>query len=154
MQNLSLNINYQIWQKQELSKEDNFLIDQAIKAIKSSYNPYSHFGVGCALRLEDGQIVLGANQENIAYPSGLCAERVALFGSQMYNSDIVSIAIASQNDKGQFSTAYPCGACRQVIQQIWQKQNQKPIKLLVLRQDLSVLILNNIEDLLPFSFEF
>ncbi len=149
----SLNINYEIFDLDELSEKEKELIDNAVKATEKSYSPYSNFKVGCAVRLDNGEIVLGANQENIAYPSGLCAERTALFSAGMKDNSIECMAIAAFDEKNNPATAYPCGACRQVMAES-QKRQEKPIKLLLLDKDKRVLKIDNLNDLLPFGFEF
>ena len=116
-----LNIKFQEYSSiDELPKEDQELALAAIEAMRGSYAPYSHFNVGAALRLNNGIIVKGANQENAAFPSGLCAERTAMFsaGATYPDKAIVSIAIAG-GVMGRLakSPATPCGACRQVMAQ-------------------------------------
>ena len=104
--------------KEDLTSEDIQLIDSAIDAQKSSYSPYSKFKVGAAVHLANGEIIQGSNQENGAYPSGLCAERVALFYAvvKFQNTPINTIAItASFNNQLISEPVPPCGACRQVM---------------------------------------
>ena len=105
---------------EELPSQDRLLADAAIEAVALSYAPYSNFNVGAAVMFEDGEIVKGANQENAAYPSGLCAERTALFYASASRPDKAMIAIAiaaGQNGHLCESPATPCGACRQVMAQ-------------------------------------
>src|SRR3712207_8751689 len=101
MENLKLEINYQCTQLEELQPAEQELINVALDATNNSYAKYSHFYVGAALRLADGRIVVGANQENAAFPSGLCAERSAIFAAQSQCPDqaIVEIAIAARKDR-------------------------------------------------------
>jgi cytidine deaminase len=130
------------------------LWNQAKKACDKSYSPYSNFGVGAAILLRNGEVVLGANQENAAYPSGLCAERVAFFtcGVQFPMEEIQMIAvIARKANTTFFVPAAPCGACRQVMSEYEDKQ-QKPIALLFQTGANGVFKINAVADLLPFKF--
>ncbi len=106
-------------QIEELTSEEQHLLSLAIEATSRSYAPYSHFNVGAAVRLSNGIEVIGCNQENAAYPSGLCAERTALFaaGAQYPNSPVEMLAIAARGTDGELTEepTSPCGACRQVI---------------------------------------
>ena len=102
----------------ELESEDLKLVNAAKEATAGSWSPYSGFRVGAALRLDDGTVVTGSNQENAAYPSGLCAERTALFtaGHAHPGKAVTALAIAARNDKGYTAQPItPCGACRQVL---------------------------------------
>lgn len=121
------------YQNPELPATDANLVARAQEAARNAYAPYSQFHVGAALLLDDGRITTGNNQENTAYPSGLCAERVALFaaGSQGGSRKIVAIAIAAYNASG-FSPkpVSPCGACRQVLLE-YEKRQQKPIRIIL-----------------------
>ena len=150
----TLIINYCVYEYSELSPEDRELVDKAMQMTKASYAPYSNFHVGAALRLENGVIVGGCNQENAVYPVGLCAERVAVFSSQAQypNTKILSLAISARNTEGEFVTVpvSPCGSCRQVILEQEMRFNQ-PIRILLVGQN-GVFIFNSIKDLLPFAF--
>ena len=154
MQEKNLSIKYIDYSsKEELDTKDQELLDAAVKAISGSYAPYSKFNVGAALRLSNGEIVSAANQENAAYPSGLCAERSAIFyaHSKFPNDRIEAIAVAAMvNGKLTKDLTYPCGACRQVL---YESQNRamKPIKAIIASKD-KVRVLNSISDLLPFAF--
>lgn len=137
-----------------LSDTDQKLIKEAEKAVKNAYAPYSKFKVGAAVLLDNGEVVIGNNQENIAFPSGLCAERVALFaaGANYPNQEVVKLAIASKGDlvdKDQFLS--PCGACRQVMAEVSMRQD-KSFEIMILNNDGSILIFKEIKDLLPFIF--
>lgn len=138
----------------ELASEDKELVNAAIEAMSGSYAPYSHFNVGAAVRLSDGSIVKGANQENAAFPSGLCAERTALFSAAAAHPDldIVSIAIAGGAD-GSLNAlpASPCGACRQVMAQ-YQTRSGKPMSVLTAGSG-RILKFSKVDDLLPFIFD-
>ena len=139
---------------EELPLEDKELALAAIDAMKGAYAPYSNFFVGAAVRLDDGTIVTGANQENAAYPSGLCAERTAMFsaGAAWPGKAMVSIAIAG-GLAGVLDTtpASPCGACRQVMAQ-YQTKSGKDMSI-ILVGDGNILKFNRVDDLLPFIFK-
>jgi cytidine deaminase len=116
MKEQNLNIRYMVAQLSELSQQEQELVNRAKAATSNAYANYSHFYVGAALLLGDGRIVIGANQENAAFPSGLCAERSAIFGAQSNYPDqpILTLAIAARNENGFLkSPISPCGACRQ-----------------------------------------
>ena len=150
-----LTINYHHYPEiTALSSADQALIYQAQEAVKKAYAPYSKFNVGAAVLLEDGTIIQGNNQENVAYPSGLCAERVALFyaGANYPELNVKKIAIASSGDflkETDFLT--PCGSCRQVMAEVSTRQ-ESDFEILLLNNDKSVLVFDRIEDLLPFVF--
>mgnify|MGYP000445184937 CR=1 FL=1 len=134
-----------------LKKEDRILMEKAIEASRLTYSPYSEFPVGCAVLLDNGEIVLGANQENAAYPSGLCAERVALFqiGVNHKENSIVKMAVHSQKDLNG-RPIVPCGGCLQVMVESSNRQDS-PIELW-LYSGTNVLKFDDVHDLLPFSF--
>ena len=137
----------------ELQEADAALLREAALATKQSYAPYSKFNVGAAVLLENDEIIYGSNQENAAYPSGLCAERVALFyaNSHFPNVPVKAIAIHSAiNGKENDEPAYPCGACRQVLLEC-ENRFGKPIKI-IMGGAKNIKIVNNIHDLLPLSF--
>ncbi|MDR1525148.1 MAG: cytidine deaminase [Tannerella sp.] len=137
---------------EELSSVDNCLRVAAVRAAKQAYAPYSHFNVGAAVLLSDGTIVEGNNQENVAYPSGLCAERVALFyaGASHPGIPVVSIAIVAVKDEEIQDTVSPCGACRQVLFETEQRYGH-PVRILLCGRD-DVIVLSSAKDLLPVSF--
>ena len=139
---------------EEMSGGDRELCRAAVEALSGAYAPYSHFHVGAAVRLSDGTIVKGANQENAAYPSGLCAERTAMFaaGAQYPGLDMVSIAIVALQDGRICSDpAAPCGACRQVMAQ-YQTRSGKPMSIILVGAD-RILKFEQVDDLLPFIFD-
>ena len=141
--------------KNSLSKEENSLVDLAINSLKSAYAPYSGFLVGATVLLENGEIISGNNQENVAYPSGLCAERVAIFyaGANFPNVKIKTIAITAVSKKFEIKDIIsPCGACRQAIAEYEVKQ-ENDIRILLHHPDDSILIVNSVSDLLPFMFK-
>ena len=114
-----IQVSILVKEEQELSKDEQKLVDEACQATYRSYAPYSHFYVGAAVELADGTIVSGSNQENAAYPSGLCAERTAVFyaNSRYPDQPIRRICIVARDTEGQFlqRPISPCGACRQVL---------------------------------------
>jgi len=138
----------------ELAEADLQLLELAVKSISTAYAPYSHYRVGAALRLSNGEIISGNNQENAAYPSGLCAERVAMFyaKSKYPEENIVSIAIAARSDDFIIQEAVaPCGACRQVMAE-YQTQQNSNIRVIMKGEKGPVLVINAIDDLLPLLF--
>lgn len=138
----------------QLNAADQQLVTAAKAARSRAYAPYSRFQVGASLRLENGQIVEGNNQENIAYPSGLCAERVALFyaGANYPNVAIESICIVVQGDLiAAENYVSPCGSCRQVMLESEARQTSS-IRVLLVQNDGRIFILNACKDLLPFGF--
>ena len=123
-------------------------------ATSHSYAPYSGFHVGAALLLANGTVFKGTNQENAAYPSGLCAERTALFGlaaAQPGHALIVGMAVAARPSDGDFGPALPCGACRQVMLEYESRQGQA-IPLLLPGRNGNILRFNSLGALIPFSF--
>lgn len=137
----------------ELSVQERELVNAARKATESSYSPYSHFRVGAALLLQDGEIILGSNQENASYPVGSCAERTALYwcGANRPQAVITSIAIAAQTD-GRFTPAPipPCGMCRQALLEVEHKQGS-PIRVLLYGKN-GTHCVESIKNLMPISF--
>lgn len=129
------------------------LVESAREVTQTAYAPYSGFRVGVALLLEDGNIVTGNNQENAAYPSGLCAERVALFyaNSKYPDKAVIAIAVSAYNN-GDYTddVCTPCGACRQVFAEIEMRYN-KPIRILMCGKN-EIYEVNSINALLPLSF--
>ncbi len=153
MEQIDINISIESYQLGELSPQDQELIRAAIEATNNAYANYSRFYVGAALRLENGKIVIGANQENAAFPSGLCAERTAVFAAQANypDSPIDTLAIVARNEKGVLSNPItPCGACRQVILEI-EDRYKKPIKILLYGTQ-KIYCVRSVKDLLPLSF--
>jgi cytidine deaminase len=139
----------------ELPEEIQSLMNQAIETRKNAYAPYSKFRVGAAILLDNGKIVLGSNQENAAYPSGLCAERVAIFqaGAIYPNAKIVKLAITAASDTNPtLSPIPPCGACRQSIAEYEFKQDT-PIEIYFMGESGEVYKSNSLNNLLPLSFD-
>ena len=153
MEQIDINISIESYQLDELSPQDQELVQAAIKATNNAYANYSRFYVGAALRLENGKMVIGANQENAAFPSGFCAERTAVFAAQANypDSPIETLAIAGRNEKGVLPDPItPCGACRQVILEI-EDRYKKPIKILLYGTQ-KIYCVRSVKDLLPLSF--
>ena len=139
---------------EEMEPQDQELVAAAIRARGGSYSPYSKFRVGAALRLVDGSIVLGANQENIAYPSGLCAERTAMFAAGANHPgvafDTLAIAGGNGNDICEMPAA-PCGGCRQVMAE-YQKLYGRPLKVILIGTA-AIYKFSKVEDILPLIFD-
>lgn len=155
MKNKKISISFTEFSgESELPEDIKNLANQAKKAAGNAYAPYSKFNVGAAVLLANGKVITGNNQENSAYPSGLCAERVALFyaNAQYPKIEISAIAIvAFHNNMELKSPVYPCGACRQVISESQSKQ-KTPIKLYFIGHD----FIHGIDDashMLPLEFD-
>ena len=138
----------------ELNDDQKRTIEAAEKATLKAHAPYSQFKVGAALLLNDNTIVIGSNQENKAYPTGLCAERVALFsyGAQQNKQGIKMIGITCQGDllkEGEIFS--PCGGCRQAMAEYTEIQNA-PFEIIMKNGDGSILVFDGIHQLLPFIF--
>lgn len=152
----SIAIDYNFYSSvQELEEKDRTLLDAAVKVSKNAYAPYSAFKVGAALQLENEGIILGSNQENAAYPSGLCAERVALFAASANHPGVTMEVIAIYTDSittlsKQIS---PCGSCRQVMSEYEVKQSEK-VRVLLMNAGMQVWEFSSCADLLPLAFDF
>ena len=155
MTNKEIKIAYREYESlEQLEAEERKLADAAIDAMKNAYAPYSGFSVGAAVMFEDGEIVKGSNQENAAYPSGLCAERTALFYASASRPDkaMAALAIAAgQNGEICGTPATPCGACRQVMAQ-YQVKSGRPMKILLVGAD-RIWEFDKVDDLLPLIFD-
>ena len=156
MQKRNISISFDEYNSlDELNSQDQILCIEAKKAMSNSHSPYSGFRVGVAVQLESGRIVYGSNQENVAYPSGLCAERVALFliGTTYPDDKILSMAITAQTDH--FLIKEPvtsCGACLQVMAE-YEKKQSHPINVLFYCLNGTIIRTTGIKTLLPFAFE-
>ena len=141
------------WSLSELEASDRELLNVAFQACKTAYSPYSNFNVGSAVRLASGAILMGSNQENAAYPSGLCAERVAFFaaGAQHPNEDIVAAAVVTDSSMPVLHFS-PCGGCRQVMLETEHRQG-KSIRFLMQTGESNVLISDSVSQFLPLSFK-
>ncbi|MDR0371254.1 MAG: cytidine deaminase [Prevotellaceae bacterium] len=153
MQKKTIETQFTICSYNELDNTAQHLINKAKEQTKTSYSPYSSFRVGAAVLLENGEIVTGSNQENAAYPSGICAERVAIFyaNAQYPDVPVKAIAIAGYtNGKYVQLPITPCGACRQVLLET-EIRFEKDIKIFLYGEE-HVCMLNNVKELLPLSF--
>ena len=150
-----ISISYQEFKSiDELNAEDRELAHAAIEGMQGSYAPYSHFNVGAAVCMTNGQIVRGANQENAAFPSGICAERTAMFAASAKYPDkeMVSIALAG-GVYGRITDepATPCGACRQVMAQ-YQTRAGKPMSVIMVGGK-RIWKFEKVDDILPLIFD-
>ena len=153
MEQITILCSIEFLQWEELSGEEQQLLEAAKEATQGSYAPYSQFFVGAALRLQNDSIVIGNNQENASYPCGLCAERTALFAanSQYPNLMVSAIAIAARNADGFLKTPItPCGSCRQVMLEVEHRQNA-PMKIYLYGEN-GVYRINSSADLVPLQF--
>lgn len=140
---------------QELPTDIQDLMEQAVAVRKNAYAPYSKFRVGAALLLDNGKIVLGSNQENAAYPSGLCAERVAIFhaGAIYPNAKILKMAITAASDTNKtVAPIPPCGACRQSIAE-YETRQETPIEIYFMGETGDIYKSDSLKNLLPFMFD-
>lgn len=140
---------------QELPADVQDLMAKAVEIRKKAYAPYSKFRVGAAILLDNGQIVLGSNQENAAYPSGLCAERTAIFytGANYPDAKILKMAISAASDTNPtLSPIPPCGACRQSIAEYEFKQDQ-PIEMYFMGESGDIFKSDSLKNLLPITFD-
>lgn len=127
--------------------DEKLMLNEAIEASKNSYSPYSNFKVGAAILLKNGEVIRGTNIENAAYPSGICAERCAMFTTYakgFKKSDIIAISIVGDTEK----PIAPCGACRQVMVELLDMNT--PVYLFNLKGDLT---LTSVKELVPYSFD-
>ena len=156
MKQININATFTVYQTvDELPQDIQILLQHAIEIRKKAYAPYSKFRVGCAVLLDNEKIVLGSNQENAAYPSGLCAERVAVFqaGAIYPEAKIITMAISAASDNNQTMTPIPpCGACRQSISEYEFRQNT-PIEIYFMGETGEVYKSDSIKNLLPLTFD-
>ena len=156
MKKLNIKTSFSVYDSiDELDNDSKNLMSHAVEARKTAYAPYSNFSVGCALFLDNGEIIKGTNQENAAYPSGLCAERVAVFyaGSQFPNSKIIKLCItASPKDRDSEIPIPPCGACRQSIGEYEFKQDSL-IEIYFMGAKGKVYKSDSLKNLLPLVFD-
>lgn len=150
-----INIRYHEYDSMEqLSQGDRELAEAAVKAAGNAYTPYSHFNVGAAIRLSGGEIVTGSNQENMAFPSGLCAERTAMFhaAAQYPDKTMETLALAAiQNGELCPVPATPCGACRQVMAE-YQTRGGRPMEILMVGAE-KIWKFSRVDDILPLIFD-
>lgn len=137
----------------DLNNEQKTTVEAAIEAVSTSFSPYSKFSVGSALLLKNGEIIKGSNQENIAYPSGICAERAALFtyGSSGTKEKIMMLAVvAKHHGTDKWAIGAPCGGCRQVMLE-YERIQQAPYEV-IFHYDDKFIIASSATILLPFHF--
>lgn len=154
MKELKITSVIKVYRYDELSQADQALITAAKEATGSSYAPYSKFSVGAAARLANGVIVKGSNQENAAYPSGLCAERTTLFyaNSQYPDQPVDALAVAARTENDFIDSPIPpCGACRQVMLETENRFNH-PYRILLYGKK-KIYEVGKVSDLLPLSFD-
>ena len=154
MKDLTITAIIKVYQYDELNEADQSLMKTAMEATARSYAPYSHFSVGAAALLNNGTIVTGTNQENAAYPSGLCAERTTLFyaNSQYPDQAVETLAIAARNERDFLDDPIPpCGACRQVMLET-EKRFKHPMRILLFGKK-GIYEMKNVGALLPLSFD-
>lgn len=154
MKQVELRTNIVECQPEELSQDEQQLVQMAIEATSRSYAPYSKFHVGAAIELANGQCIMGCNQENAAFPAGLCAERSAIFaaGAQHPDQPIVKLAIAARGTDGELTAdpVSPCGTCRQVIIET-ETRFHTPVRILLYGRS-KVYVVEGIKQLMPLSF--
>lgn len=154
MKQIELRTNIAEYQMEELPQNEQQLLQMAIDATKRSYAPYSKFHVGAAIEMANGQRIMGCNQENAAFPAGLCAERTAIFaaGAQYPDQPIVKLAIAARGTDGELTAdpVSPCGTCRQVIIET-ETRFRTPVRILLYGRN-KVYALEGIKQLMPLSF--
>ncbi len=153
MKEINLTTKISVYLLDECTETEKKLIEEAKQATKNAYAHYSNFRVGAALLLENGEIITGNNQENAAYPSGLCAERTAVFFANANYPDqkVVAIAVAAyHNGKFTKDVITPCGACRQVLLEV-ENRYKTPMRILMYSDD-GIYVVDSIKDLLPLSF--
>jgi cytidine deaminase len=153
--NKSLTINWELFENiNELPKSIQDLFVQAFNVQKKAYAPYSKFSVGAAIKTDANTVITGSNQENKAYPSGLCAERVALFyaGANYPDEKITDVVLVGDGEMLTEGAVFsPCGACRQVMVET-QRKHKESFKVWILQADGRVFCIPNAMDLIPFSF--
>jgi len=155
MKEINLTIRIIKKDETELDATDAKLLNHAKQATFRSYAPYSNFHVGAAALLDDGTIVEGSNQENCAYPSGICAERTTLFyaGSRYPERKVIKLCIAARGTDDAFTSRpiAPCGACRQVMLEV-EERNQGPLAVMLYGTD-GIYCLDSAKDLMPVTFD-
>lgn len=155
MKDITKSIQIILKEENELNESEQRLVNAAKEATYRSYAPYSNFSVGAAVMLENGEIVTGNNQENCAYPSGICAERTTIFyaNSRYPNIPLNTLCIAARNPYGEFTKApiSPCGGCRQVILET-EHRFGTPIKVMLYGTN-GIYFLKSAMDLLPVGFD-
>lgn len=156
MKEINITTSFTIFDNvKELPEDIQDLMNQAVEIRKKAYAPYSQFRVGAALLLDNGKVILGSNQENAAYPSGLCAERTAIFyaGSAYPEAKILKMAITAASDNNQTQAPIPpCGSCRQSIAEYEIKQ-ESPIEIYFMGEIGEIYKSGSLKNLLPLMFD-
>lgn len=151
----SLEVKYEYYDSwKSLDESDIDLVKKAYDVMENAYAPYSKFRVGASLLMEDGSLITGSNQENIAYPSGLCAERVALFyaGSNYPDKKINTLCVVAKGDLVPTEEILsPCGGCRQVMLETENRQGNA-FRVILVSQNEKTVVFNSARDLLPLAF--
>ena len=154
MKQINLTTKITVYSYEECTEIEKKLIDAAKHATSNAYAPYSHFSVGASLLLENGKIITGSNQENAAYPSGLCAERTAVFyaNAQYPDQKIEAMAVAAFYN-GEFTNDIisPCGSCRQVLLEV-ESRFDSPVKIMLFNSLNEVYVAESMSSLMPLSF--
>ena len=155
MNKIDFTISYKEYSSiEELNPDDRSLLEHARKAIKSAYAPYSTYHVGAAVLLDNGQIVTGNNQENVAYPSGICAERVALFyaSSQFPEVPVKAVAVSAKAKHFRIkSPVTPCGSCRQVMAET-ENRFHCEMRLIMHGENGKIIVVEGVKNILPLMF--
>ena len=139
---------------EDLNDDDRTLLLKAKEAAKNAYAPYSKFRVGAAVRLANGTIVIGNNQENAVYPVGLCAERVALFSAQAQYPDqpVVALAVTAIGSDNKVSQPVPpCGSCRQAMVEA-ESRHKQPLRVIMQGEEGPIVISDKMDNLMPLTF--
>ena len=154
MKTINIDLEIKVYKYDELPETDRILVKKAREATYRSYAPYSHFSVGAAIRLDNGEIIEGSNQENVAYPSGTCAERSACYyaGARYPDARFEAIAIAARGTDGEFTETptAPCGACRQALLE-YETQAKHHVRVLLAARD-EVYVIPSVNATLPLAF--
>ncbi|MBS1636630.1 MAG: cytidine deaminase [Bacteroidetes bacterium] len=155
IEKLTLHSEFEVYASEaDLLPEEQDLVKKAKEALQAAYAPYSHFFVGAAVLLGNGEVIIGNNQENAAYPSGLCAERVAIFhaGARFPGVPVKTIAISCKAQNQVINDPVsPCGACRQAIAE-YETRYASPIRIIMSGESGKIYVANSIEALLPLMF--
>ncbi len=156
MKSFQLTSEFEIFEnKEELPGEVQELVEIAIEAREKAYAPYSRFKVGAAILLDNGEVVPGSNQENASYPSGLCAERTAVYfaGAKFPDNEIKILVVSAKSlNRSVIAPVPPCGACRQALAEYELKQ-QSPISLYFMGETGKIMKSESVKNLLPFLFD-
>lgn len=139
---------------EELNKDDRTLLEKAKEAVKDAYAPYSEYYVGAAALLENGKVFIGNNQENVSYPSGLCAERVAVFAAAANFPNVPVKAVAITSKAANFEVkepVTPCGSCRQALAE-YENLHHNKIRTILMGETGKIIIIESIRELLPLMF--